>query len=38
MFFDEDIKKIEYFGTFSPENFDNHLSFLDVMYDRIYSR
>lgn len=38
MFFNEDLEKIEYFGTFSPENFDNHLSFLDVMYDKIYSR
>lgn len=38
MFFGEDLQKIEYFGTFSPENFDNHLSFLDVIYDRIYSR
>lgn len=38
MFFNDDLQGTEYFGTFSPENFDNHLSFLDVIYDKIYSR
>lgn len=38
MFFDQEQDDSEYYGTFSSENFDYNVSFLDVIYDKIYSR